>query len=184
MGNDTLRLVVFDATTILLMLAPHEAGIPADSSGAPITFPTERIDGLLEDLAKSKVRIVIPTPALSEALVRAGGSAGATYIAKLRSSKHFLIEAFDDRAALEVALWTKSAIDAGDKKGGSDETWAKIKYDRQIVAIAKVIGATTIYSNDDNLCKFAFSRGIKAIGIHELPLPDATAQMRMFPDTK
>ncbi|MCV9962590.1 hypothetical protein OIU34_11840 [Pararhizobium sp. BT-229] len=179
-----MRLVVFDATTILLMLAPNEAGIPTDSSGNPITFPTERIDGLLEDLAKNKVRIVIPTPALSEALVRAGGSGGAAHIAKLRSSKHFLIEAFDDRAALEVAIWTKSAIDAGDKKGGSDDTWAKVKYDRQIVAIAKVAGATTIYTNDRNLCSFAFGRGIKAIGVHELPLSDATAQMRMFSDAE
>ena len=36
----------------------------------------------------------------------------------------------------------------GNKKDGSGEPWAKIKYDRQIVAIAKVIGASAIYSDD------------------------------------
>ena len=166
---------------IMLMLAPT-AGIPRDSKGNLITFPKERIDGLVEDLAKDKAKIIIPTPALSEALVRSGASAAAAHIAKLRQSKHFLIGAFDDRAALEVALWTKIALDGGDKKEGSDQTWAKVKYDRQIAAIAKVNGASVLYTNDENLRKFAMRRGLRVIGIEELQVPNSAAQIGMFED--
>jgi hypothetical protein len=37
----------------------------------------------------------------------------------------------------------------------ADGTWAKIKYDRQIVAIAKVHGVEAIYSDDGNIRSFA-----------------------------
>lgn len=132
------------------------------------------------DLAQERAKIIVPTPALSEAIVRSGASAGAEYIAKLKQSRHFIMGVFDERAALEVALWTKLAVDGGDKKDGSDQTWAKVKYDRQIAAIAKVNGASTLYTNDKNLRNFSMQRGLRVIGVEELPVPDSIAQMRMF----
>jgi predicted nucleic acid-binding protein len=62
---------------------------------------------------------------------------------------------FDTRAAIELAVMTRNAIDQGDKRGGVDAPWNKVKFDRQIVAIAKVAGATTIYSDDLQLRTFA-----------------------------
>jgi hypothetical protein len=168
-------MVLFDATTLLLLFAP-DAGVPTDSSGAAITYPKARIDGLVMDLTKSKTKIVIPTPALSEMLVRAGAKAGPEYLAKIRKSVCFRIEAFDEKAAIEVALMTKAAIDKGDKKSGSDETWAKIKYDRQIVAVGKVHSVTAVYSDDGGVRSFGSAQGLRVIGIGELPIPDAAAQ--------
>lgn len=172
-------MVVFDATIMLLLFSP-KSGNPTDSNGKPIAYAQERVDGLVAQLAKAKTKIVVPTPALSEALVRAGGDAGAAYVAKLRKSAHFVIEPFDDRAALEVAHMTRVAKDNGNKKDGSDATWAKVKYDRQIVAIAKVVGATALYSDDKNLRAFAFKQGMRVISIAELPVPSASAQMDML----
>ena len=40
---------------------------------------------------------------------------------------------------------TRTAISRGDKKSGSRDTWAKVKYDRQIVAIARVLQAPWYY---------------------------------------
>jgi len=168
-------MVLFDATTLLLLFAA-DAGVPTDSSGAEITFPKARIEGLVMDLTKSKTKIVIPTPALSEVLVRAGGKAGPEYLAKIRKSACFRIEAFDERAAIEVALMTKAAIDKGDKKSGSDETWAKVKYDRQIVAIGKVHSVTAVYSDDRGVRSFGNGQGLRVIGVGELPIPNAAAQ--------
>lgn len=168
-------MAVFDATTLLVLLAPNVSTV-TDSNGAQITYARERVDGLVAEIAKAKAKIVIPTPALSEALVRAGEKAGAQYLARIRKSKHFRIADFDERAAVEVALMTRSAIDAGDKRDGSTETWAKIKYDRQIVAIAKVNGANVIYTDDENLRKFALRRGLRVVGIADLPIPDEAAQ--------
>lgn len=167
---------VFDATTLLLLLAP-DASVPKDSNGNPISFARERIDGLVADIAKRKAKIIIPTPALSEALVRAGSVAGANYLARIRKSGWFRIESFDERAAVEVAEMTKAAIDRGDKKDGSTATWAKVKYDRQIVAIAKVNSASAIYSDDINLTSFARRSGLRVISVADLNVPDAAAQL-------
>ena len=72
---------------------------------------------------------------------------------------------------------TKAAIDRGDKKDGSDATWAKVKYDRQIVAIAKVNSASAIYSDDINLTSFARRNGLRVISVVDLNVPDEASQM-------
>jgi hypothetical protein len=57
------------------------------------------------------------------------------------------------------------------KKGGSDAPYQKVKFDRQIVAIAKVNRAHTIYSDDADVRKFATKAGIKAVPTWDLPIP-------------
>jgi predicted nucleic acid-binding protein len=171
-------MVVFDATTLLLLLSP-EVSLPIDPvTQRQVKYAKERLDFLLQELEKSRTKIIIPTPALSEVLVRAG-SAGPTYLDRLGSSAAFRIVPFDQRAAVEVAIMTRAAITAGDKRGGADGTWAKIKYDRQIIAIAKVEGANTIYSDDNGVRSFAVQAGISVIRIGELPLPPEVAQGRL-----
>jgi len=78
---------------------------------------------------------------------------------------------FDERAAVEAAHSTYEAHQAGDKKEGSQSSWSKIKFDRQIVAIAKIENAEVIYSDDDDVRRFAKKCGIRVIGVSELPLP-------------
>jgi hypothetical protein len=39
-------------------------------------------------------------------------------------------------------------------------TWAKVKFDRQIVAIAKVEKASMVYSDDEDVRKLAAAEGI------------------------
>ena len=88
----------------------------------------------------------------------------------------FRIEQFETRAAIELAVMTRAALATGNKKGGSDQPWAKVKFDRQIVAIARVLQATTIYTDDENLAATAKAVGIQPIGLSELALPPDTAQ--------
>jgi hypothetical protein len=97
--------------------------------------------------------------------------AGLRYVAILQKGTVFKIEPFDTRAAIELAEMNKSHLAAGDKKGGIDAPWQKIKLDRQIAAIAKVAGAKILYTNDSGLKTTAESVGIKVIGVHELPAP-------------
>jgi len=52
-----------------------------------------------------------------------------------------------------------------------------VKYDRQIVAVAKVCGATTIYSDDKDVRTLAKTVKIDVIGLADLPLPPEKAQM-------
>lgn len=174
-------MVVFDATFLLLLLQPN-ADPPIDpTTGLTVDAARERIDYLVENLQNAKTRIVIPTPALSETLIHAGEAADG-YLKILKGQAVFRIVSFDERAAIEVAAQTATAIAAGNKRGDAVGSWAKIKYDRQIVAIAKVENVTTIYSDDQNVRKFGQSSGLTVIGIHELPLPPSSAQGRLALD--
>ena len=72
---------------------------------------------------------------------------------------------------------TAAAIAEGDKREGLSATWNEIKFDRQIVAIAKVAKVSAIYSDDENLGKIAKTQGINVITVGELPLPTEDNQM-------
>ena len=54
--------------------------------------------------------------------------------------------------------------------------WAKVKYDRQIIAIARVAQASAIYSDDKGIQALAKAADIQVIGLADLPLPPETAQ--------
>ncbi|MEQ1789006.1 MAG: PIN domain-containing protein [Rickettsiales bacterium] len=160
-------MVVFDSTMLLLLMRP-DANI---SNGKPLEHVKERISLLLEQLEKDKTTIVIPAPAFSELLIKAD-DARNEIIANIRKSSRFRIQPFDTIAAIELAEMTRLALKNGDKRNGVDGSWAKIKFDRQIIAIAKVVGASTIYTDDKGLQSFAKKFDIKIVKLSELPLPE------------
>src|SRR5260370_31460182 len=63
------------------------------------------------------------------------------------------------------------------KPGTRNAIWAKIKFDRQIVAISKVNGATAIYSDVEDIKKIGARARIKVLGWSDLPLPPENAQL-------
>lgn len=126
-------MVVFDASVLIDLFHPR-------------THPDRKakLDHLVADLQRKKIKIVIPTPALSEFLARAGKARDA-YHTRLSTSAAFRIAAFDSRAALECALLLDAALTGGDKRAQA-RTWAKAKFDWQIVAIAKVAKGSALVS--------------------------------------
>jgi len=174
-------MVVFDATTLLFLLDP-EAKAPTDpETGEPISRVNDRITFLIGELEKRKEKIIVPTPALSELLVHAD-QAGPDYLDILNRHAAFKIADFDQRAAVEVAAATREALAGGDKRGGSDSSWGKVKFDRQIIAIARVEGATTIYSDDSDITRFAKHFGIAVVRVGDLPLPPEHPQQSLSLD--
>jgi hypothetical protein len=106
-------MVVFDATMLMLLIRP-ESGRPIDSAtGKPIDHVSERIAHFVEQRDKAKTRIGVPTPALSEVLVRSGASA-VKVVEKIKEFAVFEILPFDELGAIELAIMTRNAIDAGD----------------------------------------------------------------------
>ncbi len=135
-------MVGFDTTFLTLMFVPD--------AKHPIPGAKARVEFLLTDLSGRGDQVLIPTPALSEILVRSGKARNAI-IQKLTKNPRFVIAPFDQRAALELAVMTDVALSRSDKREGSAKTWARVKFDRQIVAIAKVERVSCIYSEDQDV---------------------------------
>lgn len=169
-------MVLFDASILLPLLDPSVPAPLDEATGDPVTDVERRIRYLVSSLDEARTKIVIPTPALAEVLTGAE-KAGADYLTKLSRSSAFRIEPFNIRAAVEVARMTATAISDGDKKSGLAAPWQKIKYDRQIVAIAIVTSVSAVYSGDGDVRRIAEDHGIRAVAISELPLPPEDQQM-------
>ena len=85
----------------------------------------------------------------------------------LSDSMRFQIVPFDSRAAIETAELIAAVKSAKDKW----DTWAKVKFDIQIVAIAKAEGVSVIFSDDQDIENYAKRFNIRVIRICDLPLP-------------
>ena len=164
-------------TSLLLLLLDPKTPTPNDGAGKPVSDAQQRVLHLLSELSKAKRKLIIPTPVLSEMLLLTQ-TAGQAYLEKINKSRAFIVAPFDQKAAIELALMTAvSKRQARKLRAGSAVTAAKLKFDRQIVAIAKVNGATTIYASDSDLATFATNNGLEAIKLEELELPEKDRQM-------
>jgi hypothetical protein len=178
-------MVVVDNNVLTLMLHP-DARPPLDpSTGAPVDRIDERVELLIETLEEDGETIIIPTPVLSEFLILADKD-GPHYLTVLDKTRVFRIASFDERAAVELAAIHRDEKErhGGDKKGGAKETWAKIKFDRQILAIARTNGAHTIYSDDEGVEKLAKRLGIDIVKTWNLPIPQSKQDNLPFAETE
>lgn len=163
-----MAVVVFDTSVLLLAIHPDTLPPVDPETQEPLEYAKQRVDYLIRKLQKVRTKVVIPSPALSELLVHAG-SAVNDYVQKLQQTP-FSVASFDTRAAIECAQAVRKY---GIKGKGLNNTRAKIKFDRQIVAIAQVAGAEAIYSDDADIHSYGKQVGIKVIRSHELDMdPD------------
>lgn len=171
-------MVSMDAGYLGLLLHPS-ARPPLDPANKkPLVRAKDRIEKLVDDLYAANERIVLATPALCEFLVLAENDAQA-YLSELNNLPGFYIQPFDQKAAIELAAMEMLARGKGGKRlpAGAATPWQKVKFDRQIVAIAKVNQAHTIYSDDGDVKAIAENAGIKVIPCWDLPLPPSNAPL-------
>lgn len=164
-------ILAVDSSALALLVNP--AANPPDNpeTGEPVSQVRERVEFFIRSLTAADT-LVIPTPVLAEALVRAEDGAPGLLEA-LGGMARVKVRPFGERAAVETAVMTREAIQAGDKRGGSDAPWQKVKVDRQVIAVARVEGATRIYADDRNLVTFAKRLGMDVFSTWDLPLPEA-----------
>jgi predicted nucleic acid-binding protein len=177
-------MVAVDNTFLSLLLHP-KAKPPLDpSTNKPLTRLEDRLDLLIEDLELANDEILIPTPVLSEFLILADKD-GPRYLSEIGASHLFRIVDFDTKAAIELAHMNleirQRRSKRVNKRADSQAAWAKIQFDRQVVAIAKVNEATVIYSDDEDVEKFAAHHLITVVKTWQLPLPVAK-QILLIPD--
>ena len=84
--------------------------------------------------------------------------------------------------AIEAALAIRDALDRGGLRVNAakpDDTKTKIKFDRQIVAIAKAEGAHTVYTDDESMAKYAERAKLQGIRTADLDLPPEDPQQAL-----
>lgn len=156
--------VVFDASVLIDLFNPRLNG-----------DRRAKLDHLVVELQKQRTKILIPTPALTELMVRAGRAREEIH-QKLSGKSVFHIASFDSRAAMECALLLEEALDS---KGKLQVSKSKIKFDWQIVAIAAAHNATTIYSDDGDITRYGKRADIVVIKTDDLPLPASARQGKL-----
>jgi hypothetical protein len=159
--------VVFDASILLLAIDPA-AKPPAHPEGpAHAKQAGDRLRYLLERIDAQGVVAIIPTPALTELLMRAG-AATTQILEALQRTHRVQIAAFDHRSAIECAALLAQPVGKRNRREPA-ASWAKVKFDHQILAIAKVHSATHIYSDDQDLKRLGARAGIEVLGVWDLP---------------
>jgi hypothetical protein len=156
-------VVVFDTTALLLFINPNCPPPNDPKTGVPVTRCRDRVEFLVKTLSEARVKIGIPTPVLAEYLIGVGPKK-QEYLTQFLSNSAFLPLPFDEKSAVELALCTESGVKLLDIK-------AKVRFDRQVVAIAKTNAATALYTGDENQAVFARTCGVNPIMIWEIPLP-------------
>ena len=168
-------MVVLDATTLLLLIEPSAKPPKDPSTGKPLERSKDRLEFLVETLSDAGTKVVIPTPVLSEVLVGAG-NAKSEYLAHITSSSAFMTAPFDVKAAVELAFLLDAGGTPPKKKLTPTETWAKLKFDRQVIAIAKANAIKAIYTDDTGMSEVAAANAITVHHTWELPLPPQREQ--------
>lgn len=158
-------MVVLDNSIFCLTLHPNAKPRKA------VDRAHDRVKHLIDTLRDAKEVAIIPAPVLAEFLVFAGTDA-PEYLVRIRESSVMRVEPFDERAAIELADIEITARKKGNKRGSAVEAeWQKIKVDRQIVAVARVHGASVIYSDDPDILAHGNDCGVKVLTLADLSLP-------------
>lgn len=172
-------ICLFDAGFIHILF-DDKARIARDARGKLIVdHAQDRIDFLVQTISEKKDnKIILPTPALAEFMLLAADR-WADYLTIIRRRSIFEIAGFDDPEAVELVEHWRKFGDGKRLKAGTPETWAKLKYDRQIAAIARTRRVERIYSTDADLEKYAEQLGIKYLNLPDLVLPPTSPQQEL-----
>lgn len=162
-------MVVFDNNFLTFLFHERPGDVTDPDSGEVVERPQARIQHLVATLRAEGTRILIPSPALAELLTFV--ESPHPILESIQRASSFEVAAFDTKAAIETALTLRRAREAGDMRGGSDKARASIKFDHQIVGIAKSRGARTLYSSDSHIRRLATHAHIPAVAIWDLELP-------------
>ena len=101
-------MVGVDATVLTLLLNEKADSPPDPATGKPVQKTKERVAFLVQTLHKAKQKLIIPTPVLSEVLVRTGIE-GLQYVELLQRSSVFEIKDFDKLAAVVAMTFREGA---------------------------------------------------------------------------
>lgn len=175
-------------TSVLLYLIYPDASSPIDpSTGLPVTHCQQRIQGLLDSFEDAgDVEVIVPTPVLSELLIRVEED-HQSVISSLEGSTAVRIQEFDRKAAIENAMLRREAMKNGKKsrkkanaaQADTGNSKKEVSFDLQVISIAKAMQVATLYSDDGEMRKLAQAAGIDVLGVADLAVPTHLLQVAL-----
>jgi hypothetical protein len=160
-------VIIFDSTYLIAFLHPDPPP-PMDGENHPVERFKERIEELVNTLNADDTLVGVPTPVVAEILVRYPENK-IEYLEALRNRYRFDIVPFGIKAAIEASELIAKLV-AETKQPGSQ--WQKVKFDIQIVSMAKAEEKLTmLYADDKGIVNNAIRLGIPVMRICDLPLP-------------
>lgn len=169
-----MRLVV-DANVLMHILkvsGPNDLTCPR--TGKIVDNPEGRAEALLDLMTAKADRILIPTPALSEILVRVEDhDLHREYLSLINSMACFDLISFDAISAINCAQLVNNS-ELKQLKGVEDDK-KKISFDRQIIAMTQAYGGDELWTHDKKMLAKA-----EAVGIVVKSLADVASNMRQI----
>lgn len=167
--------VIFDTNVLVQALTGTKEGVSLTDprTGNVISDLELRAQALVDHVDSQGGSVLIPAPVLAEFLVGIDKSSQQTYINLIKSQSCFEVVAFDEIAAIECAQFPDlKAL----KQMMASDTTAKVKFDRQILAIAKASGVKEVWTHD----KGVYNR-CENFGLIAKSLADISPAPQQFP---
>jgi len=164
--------VIFDTNILVQALTGTKDGVSLTDpcTGEIISDPHKRAEALVDHINSLGGSVLIPTPVLAEFLIGIDKHQQQAYINLIKSQSCFEIVAFDEIAAIECAQMP--SMKELKQMMGSDSA-NKVKFDRQILSIAKSTGVKEVWTHDKGVYNRCQSLGITAKSLGDItPLPE------------
>ncbi|MDN8569322.1 PIN domain-containing protein [Enterobacter hormaechei] len=164
--------VIFDTNILVQALTGTKDGVSLTDpcTGEVISDPEKRAEALIDHVDSLGGAVLIPTPVLAEFLVGIDKNQHQTYINLIKSQSCFEIVSFDEIAAIECAQMPNLKEL---KQMMSSDSAAKVKFDRQIISIAKSTGVKEVWTHDRGVYNRCKTLGITAKSLADIaPLPE------------
>lgn len=163
--------IIFDTNILVQALTGMKAGfkLTDPDTGVEVPDPERRIEALIDLVENSHGSIIIPTPVLAEYLVGIDKKDHQSHISIIQKRSCFEIASFDEIAAYECAQMPSmrelKAMMASD-------TANKVKFDRQIISIAKSLNVDEIWTHDIGVFKRCKEMGVVVKSLADIaPVP-------------
>ena len=121
-----------------------------------------RAQALIERIDSLKGVVILPAPVVAEYLLGIDRKSYQLHLDVMNSVKCIEVSPFDQVAAVECAMLVSNQEM---KQLDPESKMAKLKYDRQILAIAVASGAKEIWTHDKQLFKRSKAVGITAMSL-------------------
>ncbi|MBJ9163415.1 PIN domain-containing protein [Citrobacter farmeri] len=164
--------VIFDTNILVQALTGTKDGVSLTDpcTGEIISEPEKRAEALIDHVDSLGGAVLIPTPVLAEFLVGIDKNQHQAYINLIKSQSCFEIVSFDEIAAIECAQMPNLKEL---KQMMSSDSATKVKFDRQIISIAKSTGVKEVWTHDKGIYNRCQTLGIIAKSLADIaPLPE------------